>query len=262
MDHDLLVELNKKDDDLDVITENNEVILITSLSDGELGLEEEESFLDSDMLIDEAMGPRIDIVVQVTRAVFMVNTVCSLLLLTGFIPYSYLTFDESSNIRFIILGIWLAISVVFYILMAIWRRSKMALAFFMMWILSYYILVVDIAAILHDFTPLQFGLITFAQYLFIVVYTVWSPAVADAWKSLYIMLGMGLLAWGMGIYAFILQKDWIQAVILFIAMVVNAGYSAIQIRYMTRYNVSNEDILEATIRFYADPAIWVYNKIF
>lgn len=262
MDPELLVELRKKDDNLEVIMENNEVVLLTSLPDEDLGFDEEETFVDSYMVIDEITGPNVAIMVQVVRSVFMVNTVCSLVLLTGFIPYAYLTYDQNSNVRFIILGIWLAISVVFYILMSIYRRSQYALAFFIMWLISYFILVVDIAAILHNFTPLQFGLITFAQYLFIVVYTVWSPTMTDAWKSFYIMLCLGIIGWGMGIYAFILQRDWVQAVILFVAMVLNAGYSAIQIFYMKNYSVSNEDLLEATIRFYAEPIIWLYNKIF
>ena len=262
MNADLLLELNKKDDDLQVLEGEggHEMLIITSIPEfDELMLEEVEE--EQNMLVDEAQGPRMDIWVKVTRVIFMVNTMVSALVLTGFIPYQFLLNDERIYIRYVLLGIWITICLTLYVCMAIWRRARLASTLFVFWAISYYALVIDIAAIIEDFAPLQFALVTFAQSLYVIVYTIYSPSYVDAWKSFYIMLIMGLLAWAMGLYAFIEQQDWVPATLLLIASVLSAAYSAVEIHYVTRYSVSWEDCVEAVIRFYTDPIIWMWEWV-
>lgn len=262
MDGSLLDEFIKKDDDVVITQESSETFIIES----ELFADEDNEDSESNILIDEANGTSMDVPIQLIRILFMVNCGLSALIITGFIPYQFLIYDESKDVAIgLMVGIIMSCFIL-YIFMAIFKRTFFALFFLSIWTLSYYACIITIAAVMRDFSPLQFGLISFLQSISIIVYTVLNPTYVDAWKSFYIMTIVGIVGWAVGIYAFIMQNDWVQASILFLSSILSAAYSSLQIKYVTRYSLSTKDCIEAVVRFYADPIIvsfeWIKNKIF
>jgi len=264
---DLLVELNKKDDDLQVIENNTDkqyVIVQTDLpmfDDEEPDNMNNPLAIDSNLISNEIHGPAIDVLTRVIRVMFMINALLSCFVLTGFVPYQFLVLDETRIVSIVVFIITSIISTTFYILMGIFSEHRHALVLFVLWVFPYYTAVISFAGILRNFAPLQLGLVTALQSFSIVLYTVINPVNVDPWKSFYVMLIMGLVGWLSGIYAFIVQRDWISAIILLVASVASAAYSAIQIKHVTRYSVSEKDYIKAIIQFYADPLVYVIEKI-
>lgn len=225
------------------------------------GFEQETKSQDSQMLLNEAAGPRVDVWVKITRIVFMANAALSCLIVTGMLPYEFLTIEERPNtVIYMCIGCALA-SLTFYITMIACRRAWFALSLLVAWGFTYYAVVICIAGIMRDLSPLQFGMITAVQSLAVIVYSITSPANVDPLRAFYAMAAVGVMGWAVGLYAFITQRDWIPAIILLVATFASAAYSAVEIHFVTRFNLSKKDCIEAVICFYGDPVIQAYKKI-
>ena len=259
MDEDIIDEYTKKDSDAIVTQESDGSITI----DSELFQDENGLTSDDEMntLIDDTMRTRYDVTIQVTRIPFMVNCILSCLIITGFIPYQFLVYDEPKNVSIGILIASIILCFILYIIMAIFRRNKYIPFVFALWTITYYTVIISIAAIMRDFTPLQFGLITFLQSVSILAYCAWSPSFIDYSISFYLMLAMGIIGWIIGLYAYISKYDWIAAILLLAATIGSSFYLSIQIKHMSRYCLSYADCVESVIRFYTDPIIIAYEKI-
>jgi hypothetical protein len=225
------------------------------------GYEEETKSADSQLLINEAQGPRVDVWVKIVRIVFMTNAALSCFIVTGMVPYEFLTIEERPfTVIYMLVGSGLA-SLTFYFTMIACRRAWFALTLFVAWGFTYYAVVICIAGIMRDLSPLQFGMITAVQSLAIIMYTIASPANVDPLRSFYAMSIVGVMGWAVGLYAFITQRDWVPAILLLLATFASAGYSALEIRFVTRFNLSKKDCIEAVITFYGDPVIQALKKI-
>jgi hypothetical protein len=258
----LLTEVTKKDDDARVYASGShadEVWVETSLDLGSpSGDEEENTLIDSHMLADEATSTVMDVNVRVIRHIFMINAIVSFAILTGFIPYQFLVYDERHSVDIVVLAMAASLFLVTYIIMAAIRKTRYATIIFVFWVVEFYITSVSLSSVLNDLAPLQFSMITFIQSLGMIVYTVWSPSYINPWYSYYTMTLLGILSWGVGLYAFIEQRDWISASVLLLVTMGVSGYYAAQTHLATRFSLSAEDKMDATIRFYADPIIYPY----
>lgn len=244
-------ELMKKDDDAEIIEYNSTGVVYETL----VPVEE----LKEDTPKSE---PMIDIFVRITRVIFLSHaTLFVLLTAVAFLPDEFLATHETQSVSIFMFIHILVISLALYIAMIVMREHQYALHMFYAWGFSVYFVSVSLASILHDISPLQYSFCVALQACSILVYTYWSPRDVDPWKSFYIMIIVGIVGWMTGLYVFIKEQDWITAGVLFVLIIASAAYSAVEIHYVTRYNVGEKELTKAIIQFYSDPVIWVYARI-
>jgi len=243
-------ELMKKDDDATIIENDGNTVIYETLVPEE------------DQELVPKLEPMMDIFVRITRVIFVSHaTLAILITAVAFLPDEFLATHETQPISVYMFIHVLLISLVLYISMIVMREHQYALHLFYAWGFSVYFVSVSLASILHDISPLQFSFCVALQASSIIVYTYYSPRNVDPWKSFYIMLIVGVFGWMTGLYVFIKEQDWITAGVLFVLIVGSAAYSAIEIHYVTRYNVGEAELTKAIIQFYSDPVIWIYAKI-
>ena len=249
---DFVEELLKKDDDATNIEIDGSSITYDTIVD--IDPDEEQ--------LAPKLEPMMDIFVRITRVIFLSHaTLATLITFVAFLPDEFLATHETQSISVFILIHVLVICLALYIAMIVMREHKYALNMFYAWGFSVYFVSVSLASVLHDISPLQFSFCVALQGCSILAYTYVSPRHVDPWKSFYIMLIVGVFGWMTGLYVFIKEQDWITAGVLFALIVGSAAYSAIEIHYVTRYNVGEKELTKAIIQFHSDPVIWVYARI-
>lgn len=267
MNDGLIEELQKKDSDLRVIEDNQMdgyVQVETSIDFGgadPLDTASDPFYVDENLIKNELTGQQKDVFVRILRVMFMANALLSFFIATGFIPYQFLVVDEARIVSIVVFVITAIISTVLYVALTLLVNHRHALALFVLWVFPCYTAIISFAAIIRDIAPLQLFTITALQSCSVILYTVVSPRIVEAWKSFYIMLIVGLMGWCVGLLAFISQQDWVSAGLLAIAMLGTAAYGAMEIHFVGRYCLDEKDLIKAVIQFYTDPLRFVIDKL-
>ena len=260
MDNQLLTELQKKDDDAQIVGEENGYMYIdTSI---ELEHEIDIALSDPNMLAHEAERPMMDIFKQIARIMFVsVGSFSFVTMTLGFLPYEVLMVDESRQASLILLIVNSILAFIAYVVMTLYRKHEKAPFLLITWYFFHFMTTVSLSSFIRDLSPLQFCMITTVQAFSMFVYTYATNEKVDHWKAFYIQLLVGICAWLMGLYAFTQQRDWITACLLFLATILAAVYSSIQLIHLDRYSMSDKDLVLCVIQYYGDPVIYLYNKI-
>lgn len=258
MNEQLLDELNKKDDDLKVLENNQKEGYVVVESSIDFSTEDS---INDDLMENDSNDIHMDVFVRIIRYMFFVTGLISGFVSTGCIPFYFLVKDETQIVSIIIFILTSIVSTVFYILMTVFVEHRHALVFFVLWIFPYYSAVFSFAAIIENIAPLQFAMICCMQSCSIIVYSIVSPRMIDVWKSFYIMVSVGVLGWILGLFAFITEQDWVSATLLGVVMILTSVYMAFQIQFVNRYSLAEKDLIKAVIQFYADPLRYIINRL-
>lgn len=243
--------LLKKDDDatiLDVDPYTGDLLIETSISDlpGEI--------VPSTLLEDERDQMLMDILVRMTRILFLVNALMAFVaIMIGTVPYFVLLTlpKEAALYTTIAFG---AYCVGLYFVML----ATHELSFTIAWMFTLCMTLGAASAVVRDVAPLQAATIVFMQSIAVVMYTAYSRRKVKVWVATTAMLVVGLIVWVIGIYAFIEQQDWISGGVVLALSVAFAAYSGLQVRYIDRYSLSKKDMTRAVVNFYGDPILWVF----
>lgn len=263
---DFVQSLLKKDDDAEVLEQTeysvtvDSVVLLNEIDDA-LG-EEEQTGLENEM-----SGPRMTVPVRVLRTVAMVHTGYTfLILLWGVVPYYVFRSDiGTSGLEWMLLGIGIACFLLYGTLCVI-RQHVAQIVGLGVWMFLLFMCVNLLAAILKNLAPFQAVLIHFCQGLTMVVYCFVAKRKLDAWWCCGYMTGAGLVAWLLGLVAFLHYNDWITSFVLLLVFVIGSSlYSAWQITLIGRFNVSVVSQVDAVRHFYVDllllPLQWIRTRI-
>ena len=256
---DLIQSLTKKDEDLRIIEQTSTSITIES-----------DTLIDD---IDEALDDstnnsqaRISVPVQVARTVFLVQALYTFLVMFwGIVPYYFFRADVSTKGLEWMLLVSGLLCLLTYVGMKLivnefFRSHTMALWFFFMFVSTNLV-----AALLKNLAPFQAVSILFCQSMSIIIYSFVEKRKLEFVRCLVALVSSGLIAWLIGLIAFIRYNDWIISFVLFLVFVCgSAVYTAYQIKWIDRFGVSRTDQIEAIVCYYTDPLFvsweWIQNK--
>jgi hypothetical protein len=206
----------------------------------------------------------VDVLVRIVKLLFMVNGTLGLCIATGYMPYQFLVLDERRTVSMVLCITGASVGLLLYAGMLVLVRLRYmwpATLLFSLWAMNAYVVAVALAASLRNLAPLQMAMIVALQSFGVLVYAAWNRAHIDAWRALYLMLGLGFIGWALGIYAYVVEWDWISAVVLLFASIGSALYCAMQIPRVSRYRLDRDDMIRAVVEFYGEPAVYISERV-
>lgn len=261
----LMERLTKKDDDAELLQDGDtgQLYVNTTQDVEELAPEmlqrELPPIVDDRLLEDSARAPMMDITVQLIYWLFVAISIfylqCGLL---GAVPYWVLQLDETRHAAIVTTAAFGAAFLGLYVAMTVKRRSaRAAVVLFAMWAFSATMLVGCVSALLRLIAPLQLMTIGWFQALSVVIYAHVSVRYVDAtWAAVWMALAT-VVGWGLGIYAFVVENDWVASAVLLLLGLALAGYNMHHIRAVEDgdYTMSYQDRVELIIRYFAAPLL-------
>jgi hypothetical protein len=252
----LLDDLLKKDPDLQVINDDPENFIVRTTVDVGTVEEEEEEEEEEDEGEKRLVFPRIAINIRVVRYMFGIHALTSfLIVIFGIVPY-YLMLPYGIVSKTLLIAS-ACTTVLFYIGMHLVRNNeRWNIPFFVMWIFNQFALVCSLSSTLGVLAPFQAYLMFFVESISVMLLGFCFEKRVDPWWAGFVMAISGAGVWGIGIYAFIKDQDWILSGALFILLVVIAPtYSGLFISKVNkhRYHLGGNEIGRAVVEFYTDP---------
>ena len=212
MNEALLTGLQKKDTDLQVLENTpDNLIVLTSLNIGEEIVEELPPIF-----------PPISVPIEIVRQLFVSHALITFLIpILGIVPFYLLImspFIVSTTLIFSSGGFLVLLYIVMYLL----RESTWGLPTYLIWMFNNYIVLVALSGIISSFAPFQGCSILFIESISIILLGFLFKKEIDPLWAILIMMIAGLIIWGVGLYAFIKEQDWISSMILFLVCIM--GY--------------------------------------
>jgi hypothetical protein len=269
----LMESLTKKDDDAELLQDGGtgQLYVNTTHSVEELAPEllqrDLPPLVDDRLLEDSALAPMMDITVQLIYWLFVAVSIfylqCGLL---GSVPYWVLDLDETRHATVVVTIVSATAFALLYVAMAVKRKSsRTAVVLFILWTFASMVLVGCVSALLHLLAPLQLMTIGWLQALSVVIYAHCSVRYVDAtWAAVWMALATAI-GWGIGIYAFVVEDDWVASAIILLLGFALVGYNTLQIRAVVEngeYTMSYDDRVEMIIRYFSDPLLWMGGLIY
>ena len=242
MNESLLTELQKKDSDLIVVSDNGSNVIVRTHLDIGVILKEEEA---------KPLPPEkpLSIPIRIVRQTFVINAfVFFFIIFFGVSPY-YLLSKEDILITQVLLGSSFAIGLLLFFC----AYFCMKIEFLLVWFFCFYTFFSCLCVVLQSLAPLQLCLIFFMEYITILIYCLYSKKKVNASKSILLTMTTGMVVWGLNIYAFTQERDWIAAgVLFFVGVLINPLYIAYEIYQFNQNRVNNDELGKSLIYFYTD----------
>jgi hypothetical protein len=241
MNESLLTELQKKDSDLIVVSDTGSNLVVRTHLDIGVVLEEEEAKIPPEKPLS--------IPIRIVRQTFVINAfVFFFIIFFGVSPY-YLLSQEDILITQVLLGSSFVIGVLLFFC----TYFCMKIEFLLIWFFCFYTFISCLCVILQSLAPLQLCLIFFMEYITILIYCLYSKKKVNALRSIILTSPTGMIVWGLNIYAFTQERDWIAAgVLFFIGVLINPLYIAYEIYKFNQNRVNNDELGKSLIYFYTD----------
>jgi len=193
-----------------------------------------------------------DIRVTIIFYIFCSNVVfCMGSIFLGAIPYFYyLGAQWTYNGLIISVCGW----IVSYIAMA-WCTSRMyvnaIIGANIVWWLFTSAVVGFVSATIYNIAPIQFILISWAQSMVMVMYTVQSPHNVEIRTCTLLMIGGMVIVWLASVYMFLIEHDWLGGSVILILGGMLVAYNTIVIqRTESRYDASWKEGVRAVSEYY------------
>jgi MFS family permease len=205
--------------------------------------------------IDEAtVEPYLRLSNRVIRAIFIGHgSICFAISFFSLIPYYFLTYYRYKQWVFVVAVVC---CVVFYLFACLTNRVPL----FVIWLASLFVTASALASCIQSLAPIHAFSIGFMQSVTMLLYGFWSPKHMDPVWGFIGMAVAGALVWAVGLYAYILEQDWISCGVLFGLSVVGGSiYNAYQIYVVNVYqhaSISEQELINAVICFYTWPVTW------
>lgn len=238
MNESLLTELQKKDPDLVLVSDNGSSITIkTHLN---IGTE----------ITEEDKPKPLSIPIRIVRQTFVINACIFFFIIFFSVSPYYLLSQQDVLITQVLLGSSFCIGALLFFCTYFCMRIE----FLLVWFFCFYTCISTICVLLQSLAPLQLCLIFFMQYITILIYCLYSKKKVNALRSIVLTMLIGMAVWGMNIYGFVKEKDWITACVLFfVGVLINPLYIAFEIYQFNQNRVNNDELGKSLIYFYTDP---------
>jgi hypothetical protein len=243
MDKKLLDEIQKKDSDAKIISQDESGILIETTLD--IGEEEEEP--------ETIEFPKIATNIRITRHMFICHALISFgISLYGLVFLQLLLKDYIASLSLLIAS--LSMSVIFYLLMYFLVNTKWGQPAFIMWTFNAFIVISSLAGTLKSLAPFQGCIIFFIESISIILLGFYYTKEVHVYYAIGLMSLTGIMGWGMGIYAFLEEQDWITSLVLFLlCILVGPLYCGYQINGINNNRYHNKEFDRVLIQFWTDP---------
>lgn len=263
----LLDHIKKKDDDMKIIQEIDKILIETDQKLVEDPIISPPNLIDDSLIENSANSPispdvHIKVLTYLYTASLLVSFSC---MIFGFIPFWIL---NSIRLKFeyqlIELFTVTLMFLIFYSLLIHFTLNYNA--FVSKTILGVFLLILvffvgGLAGFLNNIAPIQAMTISSLQSLSIFIYCKQSPTYVNPIKAGIICFIVGKIVWTIGIYAYIVERDWISALILFLFNILLSLYNVYQIKNIDRYNLSEDDITLAILQLFTDPILIIIKRI-
>lgn len=239
MDAHFLEDLLKKDEDAVVLTST------TFKTTANLG---EEIPPDEDLTVI----PHVKVNIQIVRHLFVVHGMLSYLVsIFGIVPFYLLL--SVPYVSLVLLWASLGASIPLYWMLYWFRASpRWAVPACILWALNGFVIICTLASVLRSMAPLQGTLIFFVESVAVILLGYAFTAEIDCWWAALVMASTGLAVWGLGLYAFVVEQDWITSGVLFgVCVVLYPAYASYQIHRIHRYHL--KELTTAVVQFFTDP---------
>lgn len=246
MDQKLLDEIQKKDSDAEIVeTTSTGYIIKTTLDLG--------SPLPEEVGEESLIFPHINASIRIVRHTFVCLALISFIIsLYGIVPLYLLLKDYIISISLLCSSLFM--SVLFYVFLFLVENTKWGLPTFIMYIFNIYIVLCSLAGVLHSLAPFQGCLILFIECLSIILLGFCFKDNVKVNYAIFTMMGSGLIFWGVGIFAFLTENDWISSGVLFILCIVAFPlYAGLQIHRINSNLYHTKEVDRVLIRFITDP---------
>lgn len=207
----------------------------------------------------------INVKVQTTFYVFTVNVIiCVMCMGVSAIPYYHYFGKTASVLSMIFSSILMGI---FYILTGFFMHHQkqlyIALACLVAWVLCGFAFVGFLSALVVNISPIQFVSLCFAQSIAMVVYTRTFPRHMINNVAIIAMFGADLLVWLISIYGFVVEGDWMAAIVILLLSFFVIFYNQFFLLHVKKrgYNTTWQSTAEAVIFYYCMIGIFVIDFI-
>ena len=243
----LLNEIQKKDSDAYIVSETGSTITIQTTL--EIGVEEEVELESS----NSTSFPKIAINIKIIRHLFTVHALIMFgISIYGLVFMHLLLKDYIASLSLLIAS--LCMSVIFYLLMYLFSDIKWGFPSFIMWTFNEFIVISSLAGTLHSLAPFQGTIIFFLESISMILLGFYYTKEVDVTFAIVLMSLTGLFGWGIGIYAFLKEQDWITSIVLFIlCVVIGPLYSGYQIHGINNSRYHSKELERVLIQFWTDP---------
>lgn len=232
---------------------------------------------DPHLIENAASEPLMDVEVQLVYYTFIVSAGVSFVaMILSSVPYWLLSVDETRAVAAAALWAFAIIAAALYALLAaVFHRltrhhRALLLWLFVGWVFSATMATGALAAVLRKLAPIQFVTVIWVQSVTMIAYAKLSfRYVSPTWAMCYMLLST-LVVWGVCIYAFVVENDWISGCVVLLLGVAMVAYHTAEIRAIQGrgYAVSAEDRIDAVMRYYVDPLLglwwalkWPYKEL-
>lgn len=211
----------------------------------------------SSLLLEETITlPLPDIRVQNILFMFIGNAVTQIfwLFASGSIFYWNNALPQKTLI--VLVSVFTPLFALSYIVMVTLRNThaQAALCALISWVLSGGFLMGFIALIVHNVSTIQLSLILLLQSSTVMAYARLSPRHISSVNAMAFMAVCTLVAWAIGIFAFVEERDWAGGISILVICLLIVCYHGYQIRVSEgRYDMSWKSIQLSVIQFYGDP---------
>lgn len=251
-------EFKKKDDDARLFSHQGAIYLESEL------IPVQEPDKSNSLVADAATALPVDMKIRSVYNVFLAQSFASLACLTLGMPfYNW----ELEHVVVLCLTIVFAICCGFtYLLMLVFRKTQPYAAMFIWFcfVLCGVIVTGCTAALVSNVSPFQLMMMLWMQSIVVIIYTITSTRSMSCWYAFAYMCLMSIVVWGLFIYAFVIEHDWIASIVILCLGLACAGYEAFEIHLMLEeycYGNSWEDIILSIITLYGDPVLRIIKAL-
>jgi hypothetical protein len=251
-------QFKKKDDDARLFVNNGAIYLESEL----IPVKEEDT--SPSLIANAATALPVDMKVQTVYNVFVAQSFASLACLVMGMPLYYW---ELQHVVALCLAIIFSVCCGFsYILMLVFRKTQPQVAFciWISFVMCGVIVTGCTASLVWNVSPFQLMMILWMQSITVIIYTRLSTRTLSAWYALTYMCLASIVIWGLFIYAFVVEHDWIASIVILCLGLACAGYEAYEIHLILDeycYGNSWDDIILSVITLYGDPILRIIKAL-
>lgn len=265
----LMERVLKRDDDAELIENINDgqltVITTENVEELDPSLIQREipPLLDNTLLELEANQRMMDVTVQVIQVVFTVANVI-FLLCAIFAASLYWVLDLDETRQVVVVTTMVAFSMMggFYITLAVTHKAAIWIApvLLVAWSFFFMIVVGCVSALLRNMTPMQLMLMGWSQTLVIlIICNISRTHVSILWASIWMCVAT-LVIWGISIYAFLVERDWVASFVILGMGLLLVCYNGIEIMMIQKrsYSLHSKHKIDASVKYWVDPLLGLF----
>jgi len=262
----LMERVLKRDPDAELVQDNGGQLYLNTTEDvnelaPELVQRDLPPLLDDQLLQNAAAQRMMDVDVQLMYVVFAVASIvyfaCAMLAAA---LYWMLDLDETHHVTVVVTAIAASAAGIFYIAMAIAVSRKAptpAVVFLILWSFFFILVIGCISALLRIIAPIQLMLMGWMQAMSVVIYANRSRThINPQWAAVWMTMATAVV-WGVGIYAFVVEHDWIASSVILVLGLAMVMYNTFEIKATMERNfsITYKHKVEASARYWVDPLL-------